>query len=119
MIRREKLLVGISLTALNGVLLLFAAVGWYAWREAVVAEEQHLGHLAQRLGENVEQTIIDARDMLDELNRLDVKPCSVAHMAAMQRAVISQPHTRAIGYWQAADRLCGVGLVQGAELTPS
>ncbi|MGH8224045.1 MAG: EAL domain-containing protein [Woeseiaceae bacterium] len=119
MIRRDRLLLGIYVTALNGVLLLFAALGWFVWHESVIAEERRLGLLAQGLGESVEQAIIDARDMLDALNGIEAEPCSDTHMAAMQQAVIARPYTRAIGYWQAAERLCGMGLIRGAELMPS
>jgi len=117
-VRRDKLLWRVSVTALGGVLALFGAVGWYIWNESVTAEEQRLGLMAKKLGENVEQSIVEARDMLDELNQLEAEPCSIPHLTAMQNASIATPHIRAIGYWQAAERLCGLGMVRGAELMP-
>ena len=117
-VRRDRLLWRVSLTALAGVLVLFGALGWYVRNESLSAEEERLERLARRLGESVEYAIIAARDTLDELNELELEPCSTAHLAAMQNAAIARPHIRAIGYWQAAERLCGVGLVRGAELTP-
>lgn len=119
MIRRDKLLLGVSATAFGGVLLLFAAVGWYIWNESISAEEERLGLLARQLGENVEQAIIDARDMLDRFNRLEAKRCSPGYLQVLQEAAIAKPYIRAIGYWQATERLCGVGMIRGAELTPS
>lgn len=118
MIRRDKLLLGVSATAFGGVLLLFSAVGWYIWNESVTAEEKRLGLLARKLGENVEQTIIDARNMLDRFNKLEAERCSGAHLKAMQEAAIAKTYIRAIGYWEATERICGVGLIRGAELTP-
>lgn len=119
MIRRDKLLLGVSATAFGGVLLLFAAVGWYIWNESISAEEERLGLIARQLGENVEQAIIDARNMLDRFNKLETKRCSPGHLQALQEAAIAKPYIRAIGYWQATERLCGVGLIRGAQLTPS
>jgi sensor c-di-GMP phosphodiesterase-like protein len=117
-VRRDKLLWRVSVAALGGVLVLFGAVGWYIWNESVTAEEQRLGLMARRLGENVEQSIVEARDLLDRLNKLAAEPCSTPHLTAMQNASIATPHIRAIGYWQAAERLCGLGMVRGAELMP-
>jgi sensor c-di-GMP phosphodiesterase-like protein len=119
MIRRDRLLLGLSATGFGGVLLLFGAVAWYVWHESVTAEEARLGLLARKLGEDVERTIVEARDMLDGFNRLEVERCSGAHLEAMQEAAITKPYIQAVGYWQAADRLCGVGFVRGTELTPS
>lgn len=118
LIRRDRLLWRVSLTALAGTLVLFGALGWYVRTESLTAEEQRLERLARQLGETVENAIITARDTLDRLNRLELEPCSTAHLAAMQNAAFARPHVRAIGYWQAAERLCGVGLVRGAELMP-
>lgn len=119
MVRRDKLLWRVSATALGGVLVLFSAVGWYIWNESVTAEEQRLGLLARKLGEDVEQTVVEARDMLDRLNKFGGEACSGPHLKAMQNAAIARPHIRAIGYWRAAERLCGVGLIRGTELMPS
>ena len=37
----------------------------------------------------------------------------------MQKAAIAKPYIRAIGYWKAAKRVCGVGFIQEIELKPS
>ena len=118
MIRRDRLLWRVSLAALAGVLVLFGALGVYVRNESLAAEEQRLERLARSLGVTVENAIISARDTLDRLNGLGLEPCSDAHLAAMQNAAFARSHIRAIGYWQAAERLCGVGLVRGTELMP-
>jgi sensor c-di-GMP phosphodiesterase-like protein len=117
--RRDRVLLGLSLAALAGTLLLFAGVTWYVWGKSVANEERQLGQLAQQLGEHAEHTIVDARNMLDEFNRLEVPRCSDDHLTLLQQEAISRPHVRAIGYWQATDRLCGTGFVRGTELTPA
>ena len=119
MIRRGRLLLGFSVAALGGVVLLFAGLTWYVWQDSVQREEQRLAELARALGHDVESAIVDARDMLARFNALDVERCSQAHLIAMQEATIAHPYIRAVGYWQAAERLCGVGFIRGNELTPS
>lgn len=116
--RRDKLLLGISLAAVAGGVALFAATAWFIWNESVVAEEEHVGELAETLGKRTEALIVGARDMLAALNRLDAPRCSQAHLQAMQEAAIAQPQIRAIGYWRAAERLCGAGYIQGVDLKP-
>lgn len=118
MIRRGRLLLGLSVAALGGVVLLFGGLTWYVWQDSVQREEQRLAELAQALGEDVEAALVDARDMLERFNALEAERCSAAHLAAMQEATIARPYIRAVGYWQAAQRLCGVGFISGNELTP-
>lgn len=116
--RRDKVLLAMLAAALLGILLVMALLGWYLWRESVVAEEARLGRLASHLGEQTEQAIVDASDLLDHLNRLEAVPCSPEHLDALQEAAIVRPHVRAIGYWQATERQCGVGFIQGLPLKP-
>jgi len=116
--RRDKALLTVLAAALVGILLVLALLGWYLWRESVVAEEVRLGKLASRLGEQTEQAIVDARDLLDHLNQLETAPCSPEHLGALQEAAMTRPHVRAIGYWRAAERRCGVGFIQGQPLKP-
>lgn len=116
--RREKIYIAILTAALLGVLLLLSLLGWHLWRESVVAEERRLGQLARNLGEETEAAIIDAREMLDWLNGVTVAPCTPPHLELLQETAIARPHIRAISYRQAAQRQCGVGFIQGLELTP-
>ncbi|AHE99144.1 EAL domain-containing protein [Thioalkalivibrio paradoxus] len=118
MARRDKVLLSVLAAALLGILVLLALLGWYLWRESVLAEEARLEQLSQRLGEQTERAIVDARDLLDRLNRLDLTPCSPEHLEVLQNAAIARPHVRAIGYWHAVERQCGAGYVQGQALTP-
>lgn len=106
------------LTAMAGVIVLITLLGWYLWRESVVAEEQRLGTLAEHLGHRAEDALLDARGLLDSLNQSSLPRCSPEHIALLQDEAIARPYIRAIGYWQAAERRCGVGFVQGAALTP-
>src|SRR3546814_6739481 len=100
--RRFKVLLGTSLAALVGGVVLFVLLAWFLWNESVVAEEHHVGALAETLGKRTEALIVDARDMLDALNRLDAPRCSPEHLQAMQNAAIAHPQIRAIGYWHAS-----------------
>lgn len=118
MAHRDKVLLSVLAAALLGILMLLTLLGWYLWRESVLAEEARLGQLSQRLGEQTEHAIVDARDLLDHLNGLDLSPCSPEHLDVLQNAAIARPHVRAIGYWRAAERQCGAGYVQGQALTP-
>jgi sensor c-di-GMP phosphodiesterase-like protein len=115
---RDRVLVFASAAALVGFLLPLLIVAWYLWQESVVAEESRLAELSKRFGQQTENAIIDARDLLDRINGLDVTPCSPEHLAQLQEAAMSRPHVRAIGYWRAAQRECGAGFVQGQALTP-
>lgn len=107
------------MTAVAGVVALFAAITWYVWTDSVRTEEARLSNHAQLLGEDVERTIVGARDMLEQLNQLEMERCSDGHLQAMQDAAISKPYIRAVGYWKAAERICGIGFVRGSELTPA
>lgn len=118
LLRRDKVVVALLASALLGVLLLFSVLGWYLWRESVVAEEARLGDLAQRLGLQAESTIIDARDLLEALNDSPFPRCAPEHVRLMQEETFARPHIRAIGFWRAAERLCGTGFAEGAALRP-
>jgi sensor c-di-GMP phosphodiesterase-like protein len=111
--------IGFTLAAIAGVLVLFGLVSWLLWRESLETEEKRVAELARVLGERTEQIIVDARDMLDAFNRSTLDRCSPEHTSAMHRAAVDKPHIRAIGYWRAAERLCGVGYIQAVELKPS
>src|SRR3546814_1654144 len=87
--RRFKVLLGTSLAALVGGVVLFVLLAWFLWNESVVAEEHRVGALAETLGKRTEALIVDARDMLDALNRLDAPRCSPEHLQAMQNAAIA------------------------------
>jgi sensor c-di-GMP phosphodiesterase-like protein len=82
-------------------------------------EEARVAALARDLGERTESIIVDARDMLDVFNRLSVARCSEEHLSIMHQAAVAKPWIRAIGYWRAAQRICGVGFIQAVELKPS
>lgn len=116
--RRDRALLVVLAIAMAGVLGLISALGWYLWRESVVAEEQRLGALAQRLGHRAETALMDARGLLQSLNEGATPRCGEAHIQRMQREAIARPYVRAIGYWRAVERRCGVGFVQGDVLTP-
>lgn len=118
MIRRDRLLVGLSLSGLIGVAVLFAAVSWYIWDQSLDSEEKEVEQLARILGQRVESAIVESRDMLARLDQHEGESCSDAHLSALQEAAIHHAHVRAIGFWKAAERLCGVGFVRGSELTP-
>ncbi|WP_461482049.1 EAL domain-containing protein [Porticoccus sp.] len=118
MARRDKIFLAILSTALLGSLVLCALLGWYLWRESVVAEEGRLETLSQQLGQQTEDAIIDARNVLDQLNNSTVEHCANEHLKLMQELAVARPYIRAIGYWRAADRLCGAGFIQGISFTP-
>jgi sensor c-di-GMP phosphodiesterase-like protein len=119
MLRRARIVVESSLAALVGVALLLAMIVWLVWRESVDAEEAYAGGLATALGRTTEHTIVDARDLLAGFDKLTVERCSPEHLHALQEAAISRPYIRAIGYWQAAERQCGVGFIGGEGLKPA
>lgn len=116
--KRNRALAGLLAGALGGVALLAALLTWYLWHESVVAEENRTRELARHLGEQAEAAILDARDMLDRFNGLSFPRCSDEHLRHLQEAAVTRPYIRAIGYWRAAERLCGVGFIQGTVLTP-
>jgi sensor c-di-GMP phosphodiesterase-like protein len=109
--RRGKILFASALSLLLGTAALFASIGWYLWKESVASEASYAGGLAASLGQPVEQIILDTRKMLAAFDQLQVPRCGAEHLRAMQDAAISRPHIRAIGYWQATDRVCGVGFL--------
>ena len=104
--------------ALLGAAGLFGQITWLLWQESVSAEEARVAAIAQGLGQRAESMIVDARDLLDSFNSSDMTRCSAAHINAMQDAAVTRPFIRAIGYWRATDRVCGVGFVQGNALKP-
>lgn len=116
--RRDKAFLGFSLSALAGTTVVVAVAAWFLWKESTEAEEKAVEALAATLGQRTERIIVDARALLDRLNELTLAPCSDAHLRAMDEAAFSQPHILAIGYWQAAERLCGAGFTQAIQLKP-
>ena len=118
MTRRDNALLGISLIGLAGIALLVGALVSYLWRESVAAEERLVGGLASMLGGRAEAMILDARTLLRQFEALPDPRCSPAHLQELQEAAMSRPHIRAIGFWRAADRRCGVGFLQAPGLRP-
>ena len=116
--RREKLLIGVSLAAFAGVALVFSSALWVLWHGSMTAEEATLSGLALSLGEKTERTIIDTRNLLEQFDRLPGPRCSHPHLRAMEEAAATRPYLRAIGYWRADARQCGVGFVQTLALKP-
>lgn len=116
--RRERLLLAFSISAFLGVAALFASLLWYLWRESVRSEEQLVGGLAATLGERAEGMLRDTRDLLMQFEGLPQDRCSTGHLQALQQAAMSRPHIRAIGFWRANERLCGVGFLQAQALRP-
>jgi len=119
MLWREKYLIGFSFAAFVGAVLLFVLVTWFLWTKSIGIEEARTADLAERLGQRTEQVIVSSRDMLDRFNRSPTVACSQTHVKEMQEAAIAKPYMRAIGYWQAAKRICGVGFIQAIQLKPS
>ena len=115
--RRKTLLVIFSL-AISGIVLLFASTSWFLWKQSILAEEQQAAEWAESLGLRAEKIVVDAIDMLRVLDRLVESGCSPKHLRAMNEAAVSQAHIKALGYWRADRRLCGVGYVQLMELRP-
>ena len=116
--RRGKIVLGAALAALVGVAVLFASIIWFLWKESVASETAYSGGLAASLGQRTERIIVDTRDMLAGFDRLEATRCSQAHLQAMKDAAISRPYIRAIGYWQATDRICAVGFLPIQGLKP-
>ena len=117
--RRDRVIIDISIAALGGIAVLFASLAWYLWRESFTAEEAHMGGLATTLGERTEAMILDTRALLVKFDKLPQPRCSPAHLRALQDAAMGRPHIRAIGYWRAAERQCGVGFLQTGALKPA
>jgi sensor c-di-GMP phosphodiesterase-like protein len=107
-----------SLVAFAGVVALFGGLLWLLWAESFAREERALQQLATHLGRHTEHSILDTRALLASLNESGAPRCSAEHLLEMQDAAISRPWLRAIGYWRAADRQCGVGFLQARELKP-
>ncbi|HEX6833152.1 MAG TPA: EAL domain-containing protein [Rudaea sp.] len=109
--RRFVVVTGATFAALLGVVLLCAAVLLVLRRTSVAAEEEYAGGLAESLGRSTEQIILDTRDMLAGFDALSAERCSPEHLRKLQEAALSRPYIRAIGYWQAIERKCGVGFL--------
>jgi len=116
--RRRRIVLGAAIAALLGIGVVFSSLLWLLWKESVANEAAESGGLAAALGRTVDNTFEDARGMLAQLDELQVARCSDEHLSAMQNAAISRPYVRAIGYWQAESRKCGVGLLPSAGLKP-
>ena len=117
--RPDRVIIDISIAALGGIAVLFASLTWYLWRGSFTAEEALVGGLAKSLGERTEAMILDTRALLVEFDSLPQTRCSPAHLRALQNAAMGRPHIRAIGYWRAAERQCGVGFLQTDALKPA
>src|SRR5438445_9874626 len=102
--RRPKIMFTSALVALAGVAVLFASIVWFLWQESVTSEAVYAGGLAASLGQRTEHIILDTRDLLAGFDRLKVERCSKEHLQVLQKAAISRPYIRAIGYWQATER---------------
>ncbi len=116
--RRQKVMLGGALLAFIGVTALFLASLWVLWNDSVESEEAYAGGLAASLGQRTENIFTDTRDLLAGLDRLTFERCSKEHMEAMQHAAISRPYIRAIGYWQATERICSTGFLPNDGLKP-
>ncbi|NKI17547.1 EAL domain-containing protein [Spongiibacter sp. KMU-166] len=115
--RRARIYIALFAAAMTGFAALFSLIGWYLWHQSVVAEEERLQRMAERLGQQAEHTIIDARALLNQLNELSIEACSQQHLDVMQEVAVARPYVRGIGYWRAADRQCGIGFAQ--NFTPA
>lgn len=115
---RENALARVVATGLTGVLLLALLFTGLLWRGSIGADERAVGGLADALGARAEAMIVDARQLLQDFEKLPQDRCSPEHLQALQDAAMSRPHIRAIGYWRAASRQCGVGFLTGAGLRP-
>jgi sensor c-di-GMP phosphodiesterase-like protein len=115
---RDRQAVAISLAGLAGIGAVLAVLGLYLWRGSVAADEEAVGGLATTLGARTEAMILDTRTLLEGFEALPHRRCGSDHLKALQDAAMSRPHIRAIGYWRAVDRLCGVGFLQATGLRP-
>jgi sensor c-di-GMP phosphodiesterase-like protein len=116
---RDRTLARVAAAGLGGVVVLAIAVTTVLWRGSVGADERAVGGLADALGARAEGMIVDARTVLRDFENLPHTRCGPEHLAALQDAAMSRPHIRAIGYWRAADRLCGIGFLAGKGLRPT
>ena len=117
--RRDKVLTAGVLAALLGVTVLFSVIVWLFWRESMASEEAYEGGLAAILGDRTETIFADLRDMLAGFDKLDAQRCSPAHLQVLRDAAVSRPYVRGVGYWEATERLCGVGFLPQEGLKPS
>ena len=108
-----------AVAALTGSVVLFTSILWISWKESLTSEEAYAGGLATALGKTAERMILDTRDMLGQFNGLAGPRCSPEHVRALQNAGVSLPYVRAIGYWRANERLCGIGFLSQDGLKPA
>lgn len=119
MYRKRRVMISSALAALAGSAVLLACTMWVSWKQSLTAEEAYAGGLAAALGRSAEHSIVDTRDMLAQLNGLGVEHCSPTHLRAMQDAGASRSYIRAVGFWQANERRCGIGFILKDGLRPS
>ena len=117
--RRDRVIIDLSIATLGGTAVLFASLTWYLWRGSFTAEEALVGGLATSLGERTEAMMLDTRALLAGFDTLPGPRCAPAHLKALQDAAMGRPQIRAIGYWRAAERRCGVGFLQTNALKPA
>ena len=115
---RDRTLLALTAVGAAGLIVLLAAVAAFLWRGSVRADERRVGVLADTLGAQTAAVLNDARLLLAEFEALRTPRCSAAHLQALQAAAISRPQIRAIGYWRAAERRCGVGFLGAEGLRP-
>lgn len=115
--RHVKVLISIVL-GLTGILMLFASTAWFLWQSSILAEEKQVGMLAQAFATRVEEIITGSIEMLDDMNSAEESRCSREHLQRMNEAAMVYPFVKAIGYWRAEERQCGVGYIQVMELRP-
>jgi sensor c-di-GMP phosphodiesterase-like protein len=116
--RGERAIIAVSVMAFLGIALLFTALTSYLWRESIAAEAQVVEGLAASLGARTEAMILDTRGLLEAFDRLPHERCSSEHLQALQEAVIARPYVRAVRFFRAAERQCGVGFLQARDLKP-
>lgn len=115
--RHVKVLISIGL-GLAGILMLFASTAWFLWQSSILAEEKQVGILAEALATRVERIITSSIEKLEEMNSAEEPRCSREHLKRMNEAAMAYPFVKAIGYWRAEERQCGVGFIQVMELRP-
>jgi sensor c-di-GMP phosphodiesterase-like protein len=117
MSRRSKIMFGAAFAAIVGIAMLLS-MAWFLWKDSVASETAYSGGLAATLGQRTERIMLDTRDMLAGFDKLTIARCSKEHLLALQNAAISRPYIRAIGYWHATERVCGVGFLPDDGLKP-
>ena len=117
--RRDKVVLASTIAVLAGGALLCGLAAWLLWRESVAAEKEYAGGLAATLGARAEHIFVDTRDVLASFDTLPAPRCSPEHLLALQQAAISRPYIRAIGFWKANQRQCGVGFLPPEGLKPA